>query len=555
MGVRRSHQSNQKALLRGLRRGFVYCQEHGRESTKKADIMSLQRKFLPYAVCALMALWAGISYADWSPPILLWEDQPGGFELPPVDAAIAVDADENVHIVFTHGFVSPYFPIGPPLIQVSYTKFDAWGHQLVPETMLSDSAASCSYPRIGLFDTDSLWVVWFNASDYPGEPHGYVTRSLDLNGNLLSPATIWTDSMLESPLGYAFQVLPDRSVVLAFSDVQPIIKTILMIHQRPDGTRILDHVPIFRNFVNGEATDRVAGYVDITRDSLQVIWREAFLDIWQAVFAKRAFVFFPPVDSTNLGDHVALTPPTPGHVRDPGRKIEPLGDSLFMWTEARNDSGFMDGGFLHVVRRSDYTPLARAWIGGRNYHQWGIEPGGQSVSAVAQVSLDPPDVSLHFWRFTLPDLVLIEDTILARNQYGQNIDYSLGYAVSPGGVRHLIYERSVAPQYNTRQLYYRFWRLDLAVSPSPQGSEHPKVTYTITPNPATGHFVIQGPLARATSIRLYNILGQQVGHEIHGAALHGQTLSYATNDLPNGVYFLHIATPAGMTIQKVIVVQ
>jgi hypothetical protein len=494
-----------------------------------------------------------VGRAEWSTPILLWEDQPGGFELPAVDAAIAVDAEENVHIVFTHGFVSSYYPHGPPLWQVSYVKFDAWGRRVVPEIMLSDSAASGSYPQIGLFGLDSLWVVWFNASDYPGEPRGIFTRSLDLNGNLLHPAAIWTDSMFAGTLGFAFDVLPDRSVVLAYSDVRPIIKTILMIHQRPDGSRTLDHVPIFRDTTNGEGTDRVAGYVDTMRDSLQIMWREAFFDVWQAVFAKRARIFAPPVDSLDLWDHVALTPPTPGHVRDPGQRIRPIGDSLIIWTESRNDSGMMDEGFLHIVRCLDYSPLSTAWIGASNSKQWGIEPEGQSLSSVG--NNDPAHNSaLHFTRFSLPDLVQIEDTMLAPNIYGQNIDYSMAYTVSPGGIRHLIYDRAVAPQYNTHQIYYRYWRSNLAVGPSPHGSRDHSETYTISPNPASGQFTIAGPLTHATSITLYNVLGQQVGHDFRDAALRTQALSFPTDDLPGGVYFLHIVTPTGTTIQKVLLI-
>ncbi|MBU0691867.1 T9SS type A sorting domain-containing protein [bacterium] len=505
-------------------------------------------------LCALgWWIFVASALADWSTPLLLWEDQPGGFDLAAVDAAIAVDAEENVHIVFTHLFANPRYPQGPAFTQLSYTKFDAWGHQLVPETMLSDSVAICSYPRIGLFGMDSLWVVWFNAWHNGVPPGGIFSRSLDLNGNPLRPATVWTDSTVENPLGYAFRVLPDGSLVLAYSDRRPIVKTIMMIHERPNGTRILDHVPIFRDSTNGVATDRVAGYVDAMRDSLQIMWREAHLNIWQAVFAKRASVFFPPIDSANLGDHVALTPPTPGHVRGPGRRIKPLGDSLFIYNEMRNE-GMLDESFLHVLRRSDYAQLSTAWIGASNYHQWDIESDSQSVSLVGNAD---PDTSaeLHFRRFSLPDLVQVEDTMLARNNYGQNIDYSMAYAVSPGGARHLVFERAVPPQYNPRQLYYRLWRSDLAVGPQPQGTGQIKSEYTITPNPASGQFLIQGPLARATSITLYNVLGQQVGREISGAALQTQTLSYSTGDLPTGAYFLHISTPAGLTIQKVLVVK
>jgi hypothetical protein len=505
--------------------------------------------------CLLMFgfISVSIALADWSEPVLLWEDEPGGAQLAPVDAAIAVDAEENVHIVFTHHFVHPEHWEYGVLTQLSYTKFDSWGHQIVPETMLSGSVAVCSYPQIGLFGMDSLWAVWNNAGDWENEPRGIATRSLDLNGNLLRPVSIWTDSMFEGPLGYAFQILPDRSVVLAFSDVQPIIKTILVIHQRPDGTRILDHAPVFRNSVNGEATDHVYGYVDTSSDSLQIFWREAHLNIWQAIFGKRVSLQMPPVDSTNLEEHVALTPPTPGHVRGPGRRMRWLGDSLFIYNELRAE-GILDETFLRVFRRSDYSIVSTAWIGSSNIHQWDVEPDGQSVSVVGTAD---PDTSseLHFVRFSLPNLVQIEDTMLAQNLHGQNKDYSIGYTVSPGGVRHLVLGRVIAPQYDTRQLYYRFWRQDLAVGPQPEGTGHAKPDYSITPNPATGHFIIEGPLARATSITLYNVLGQQVGRSIQGTDLRTQALSFSTHDLPAGAYFLHISTPTEMIIQKVIVVR
>jgi hypothetical protein len=502
-----------------------------------------------------VGLLTSVAFCDWSVPVLLWEDQPGGFDLAPVDAAIAVDAQENVHIVFTRLFANPRYPQGPAFTQLSYAKFDAWGHQLVPETMLSDSVAVCSYPKIGLFGMDSLWAVWMNTGDYENEPHCQKIRALTIDGQPIGPTRCWTDSVWRGPLGYAFQILPDRSVVLAFSDAQPIIKTILMIHERPDGTRILDHVPIFRDTTNGEATDRVAGYVDTTRDTLQIMWREVYLNVWQAVYAKRAAIFFPPIDSTHLGDHVALTPPTPGHERHPGEAIKPLGDSLFIWTETRPTEFCLDDSYIHLLRWNDYSEISSTWIGCANYHAWDIEPDGRSVSAASIGDRDLNNSDLHFRRFSLPDLGQIEDTLLAQNRHGLNIDYSLAYAVSPGGARHLVFERTLAPQYNTRQLYYRFWRSDLAVASEPRTTDRDAATYTITPNPTSGHFTIAGPLATATSMTLYNIMGQQVGREFRGTDLQTRALSYSTNDLPVGVYFLHIATPVGMTIQKVMVVK
>lgn len=78
----------------------------------------------------------------------------------------------------------------------------------------------------------------------------------------------------------------------------------------------------------------------------------------------------------------------------------------------------MDEGFLRVLRRSDYTPLAIVWIGAGNSHQWGIEPDGHSVSSVGNNDPSHQNASLHFTRFSLPYLVQLDDTVLAQNVLG-----------------------------------------------------------------------------------------------------------------------------------------
>jgi hypothetical protein len=458
----------------------------------------------------LLMLCAVSAQADWSVPVLLWEDQPGGSQLATVDAAIAVDAEENVHVVFTHGFVHPDHWEYGRMTQLSYAKFDAWGHLLVPETMLSDSVATCSYPKIGLFGMDSLWVVWMNTGDWEHEPHCLKIRPLSLEGQPMDPSRCWTDSVWRGPLGYAFQILPDRSTVLAFSDAGDIVKTILMIHQRPDGTRILDHVPIFRNPVNGEATDQVHGYADMQRDSLQIIWREAHLSDWVAVYCKRASLQAPPVDPANLGNHVALTPPTPGYVRGPG-EIKPIGDSLIAFADLRPTEYCLDDAYLHILRWTDYSEISNRWIGCENLHEWDIEPNGHSMSLVSNDD-STHNSALHFTRFSLPFLTVIEDTILARNIYGQNIDYSMAYTVSPCGARILVYERSVGPQYNSRQLYYRIWRSDLAASPHSTPLPTRFALYQSYPNPFNPQTEIKFDLPQQTRVELkiFNTLGRLI---------------------------------------------
>jgi hypothetical protein len=292
------------------------------------------------------------------------------------------------------------------------------------------------------------------------------------------------------------------------------------------------------------------GYADPVQDSLQIVWREAHLNIWQAVFGKRAALQMPPVEPTNLGDHVALTPPTSGHIRAPA-DIRPIGDSLIVFGERRAE-GIPLESFLHILQRSDYSEISQALVGVELDRQWAIEPGDSIISMVIYPDV-PSAREQRFKRFRIPDLECVEDSLIFPDEGPSSGKWAMAYTVSPAGVRHLVYDHYMSTG-GLSHLYYMCWRSDLAVGPQPEGTGQSKPIYTITPNPVSGHFTLEGPLARATSITLYNVLGQQVGREIRGAALLTQTLSYSTGDLPTGVYFLHISTPAEMTIQKIMVV-
>jgi hypothetical protein len=179
-------------------------------------------------------------------------------------------------------------------------------------------------------------------------------------------------------------------------------------------------------------------------------------------------------------------------------------------------------------------------------------PAGRLYAGRAQVTAAAPRNAQTLLETAIACLT---DSLMFRNISSGPSHEFLRYTVSASGSRHVIYQVTSPPLYNDARLYYILQLGDVsAVGPTPRGT-HAKPSYTITPNPVSGHFAIEGPLAKATSITLYNILGQKVGREIRGTTLRSQTLSYSTDDPPGGVYFLHIATPSGLTIQKVLLVR
>jgi len=318
-----------------------------------------------------------------------------------------------------------------------------------------------------------------------------------------------------------------------------------MIVQNPDGSRPVNHALIWRSPWSTVPCYciRAQGFIN-QDDSLQIIWRE-YPD-WSAALAKRVAVTDPPASGDWVDAYTALTPVGDWNQHGPGR-IEPVGDSLLIYMESDANSRVLFQVTMHVVRRSDYSEVSQMNVGRQTADQWAIEPGGiLGIVTYTDTLGGPQALERRYRRFTLPYLTCIEDSL-----FMLDVDPK-AYAVSPSGVRHVIYERWRDSD-RTTHLYYRYWRADLAADKPARTT--PSAVFTVAPNPSTGQFTLRGPLERATDVRLYNILGQCVRHIAGGASLQGkQSLTYDLDGLPNGVYFLHVTTPGSTYLKKVLLI-
>ena len=505
------------------------------------------KKIVPIVLLMLLLSGLGLSaHAMWSPEILLWEDQPGGRELATLSASIIIDSLEHVHILYVHMFDPPAWdPHMGPLYQVNYTGFDGSGRLMVPDVMLSDSGEVATLPHLQFYSSDSLCVMWDAVRDYPPVWDGLEYRVMNLDGAEWGPIRHLLDSSYwaNGPLNFAFQIRrADQALVAAWTDGMDGIRLEVL---RPDGSRPIDRALVWISpwQVAQSCYDRAQGFIDY-QDSLQLMWRE-YPD-WMAVLAKRVSIYDPPVSGDWVHEYAPLTPIGGMNRHGPG-KILPLGDSLLIFSESDANSRIFDPTIIHVVRRSDYSEVSQAQVGRATSDQWDIEPGGiLGIVTYTDTLGGPQALERRYRRFTLPYLTCIEDSL-----FMLDVDPK-AYAVSPSGVRHVIYERWRDSD-RTTHLYYRYWRADLAADKPARTT--PSAVFTVAPNPSTGQFTLRGPLERATDVRLYNILGQCVRHIAGGASLQGkQSLTYDLDGLPNGVYFLHVTTPGSTYLKKVLLI-
>jgi hypothetical protein len=482
---------------------------------------------------ALLACLSAMAWADWSPEILIWQNPPevagGGTE-----TAMAVDSRERVHIVFTHTFRIPENPFWPRT-GISYVQFDDHGNLLVPEVFLSDSLdEDAGYPRLALFGEDSLWAMWCGGRMSP--PHTALKYvPLDMEGHILRPAQDFPRAQQASRLDYALTVAEDRTVVIA--DASLYWDSVYVTVVTPDGQRPLDDAAIWAE----PTCYGVCGYVDHT-DSLQVAWTQGAYPEWWAAYSKRVSIR-TPFDPALISEYVLLTPRT----RHGPADIRPVGDSLI----ALLYGGYDDQGrlinLLRLLRRDTYEVVSDTTVG--------ISPGYVQVALEGDTALSTlvgsPAGDRRLWviRYRLPTLAGLDTTLIAQPDPSWTTVSGRAYAVSPAGVRHVLYLRDTGSGPGSVRLYYRYWRSDLSVGPTLDrpGSE----VFRVWPNPTNRTVTLSGPVEAVRSVVLYNLLGQRV-QTWSPSSNYGRSpeLNLDLHAVHTGTYYLQVTTPQHVLLEK-----
>ena len=400
--------------------------------------------------------------------------------------------------------------------------------------LLSDSTdGDGEMLRIECFGTDSVMALWYcHPVDSPIGP-GHRSVSLSLDGTPLGPSYLWTARVSADN---AFSCNDDGNMSLAYSNCDSMIQVIV---QQPSGNRPLDHTLVWKR--SNQWLDNISGFLDHT-DSLQLVWRQrSYLDTeWDAIYAKRVAINMP-FDSSLLNDYIALSPELSGHFAGPV-SINPIGDSLLL----------LQGGYfveemsgvcsLSVLRRDDYSRISNTLIG--PLQAYPVVEGDTVVSFMTFLE----DRCTHFMRYTLPNLELIQDTILVcpnSQDYGGG---PLAYTLSSTGERHIIFTRTDLSM-NVRY-YYRYFRTDLSAQnwnlwilkePS----------FSVWPNPTNSLITLIGPVQKLISIDLYNIIGQRVWHKSVKQGSEHSSLQVNLNEYSSGVYFLRLVTNDDISFQKI----
>ncbi|MBU0508620.1 T9SS type A sorting domain-containing protein [bacterium] len=497
-------------------------------------VFSFVGKTVRFCLAGMALLLAAEARADWSPEIVVWENPPEVLNAGPVNVSMVPDSQGRLHVVYQHAF---YLPSGPPprlRSGLNYVQYDDWGNRVVGPVFLTDSLDLEAWlPRLSLLGSDSVLVAWCWQGNDPGEYPGYKTRTLDVFSGSMGSPRYWTRAWPGYIDGFASAVRGDGTFVLAYPAHWSEICAIVEI---PDGERIMDETVIWAR--EGNSCDYVGGFVD-QHDSLQLVWRQR--NSGDPVFTKRVDIS-SPFDTLQRTTFFALTPDAPGDYYAFPR-ISPIGDSLLAFIAAYPEDMCTD--YLHILERQDYEERARYNLGGCSDVAAAVEPD----STLSIVNLMRADRSLHFRRFSIPGLDLISDTVVARVVPPA---LSLGfrdYAVSPQGVRHLMYVINL-PGANAR-LVYRFWREDLGTHE--RESQMSDFSISITPNPTTGPLFISGPLERVKEVAIFNILGQRVFLARPQPGVAPMVLP-SLSSLPNGSYFLHVTTRASTHVYRVLVI-
>lgn len=481
---------------------------------------------------------AGVAGADWSQEIFLWRNPiEENIGPSPMTSCIAVDAQENVHVVYSYLFWRETEPLY--VCQgLAYLKFDDHGNLLTGPTFLSDSLDEAGgLPKIRFFNSDSFLVMWWGGQSvtWP-HTHGFKVRTMHVDGYPQGPWRTFSDTLWWSGFNYAFDIASDDRIVFAFPDTAGAIRVVV---EYPNGERFMDHAVVWQQW----PCDELDGFVDDT-DSLQLAWRQRTGG--DAIYAKRVAINVP-FDPTHLADHVALTPV--GHAIP---ILRPLGDSLLTFLDGGAEETFCDYR-LRLLTRSDYAQVSQVLLGPCAFDPWDDQIGVEAdtlLSLFTYVDFTV-DRDLHFQRYEFPELQLHEDTaVIRRAVQGGGVGLR-AYAVSSEGARHVVYMKSGAP--GVDQLYYRYWRSDLSAR-EPM-TEPASEQFAVMPNPSYGTFQLKGPLREVIRLSVWNLLGQKVT-DLPVGDMANQTFSPALSPvLSTGVYFLRIETRKSIVLQKFVLIR
>ena len=502
------------------------------------------------ALVAALLCFAVRAWAGWSPEIVLHvspQDVPEGT----METSIAVDADENVHVLYGYHHMLSGVPyrIFEGLI---YCKFDAHGNALCPPMILNDSLdQAVSGQTVLFFGRDSLWVCFERLYRTPDnlDRRGLAQCTIDFNGSLIGPMSELPGTVDFIQYPPVFATDSSRRVVTAYIDTQTGNEDRFRCTVRnPDGTLVMNHALIWHSHWYAQYP---CGFVDAT-DSLQVIWNQQRY-IWgegESVYAKRVCITHD-FDTAHEADSSIISPFVDGESWGSHGFLQPADDSLVsIAMDGPGDSNNLELSAVRVVRRSDYSLVAQAPVGGKFGDAYSIcrEPDG-TISLFYRAHLDRPDgpFGLRFKRFTYPALTVVEDSLFLPEPVNISLN-TKAYAVAPGGTRHLVYKK--IPDSSAPSLVYRFWRRDLG-SPQPRSSHLPP-QFVLSPNPVTENLTIEGPLSSVKTIVLYNLLGQEVLRLSPQGG--GQRVVFPeVAKLPSGIYFLHLQTRNGASVQKIVV--
>jgi hypothetical protein len=490
----------------------------------------------------LLALCSA-AHADWSPEYVLYQNPiEQNIGPSPLSSAIATDEAGNAHVIYSYLFWRESEPIY--LCQgLEYLKFDDHGNLLAGPILITDSTdENVGTAKIRFFNADSFLVMYWG-EHFSSEPeyHGFRVQTMHIDGYPLGHWRTFSDTLYWSGFNYAFDVTDDERIVFAFPDTAGAIR---MVVEYPNGERLMDHTVVWQQW----PCDQVDGFVDDS-DSLQLVWRQRTGG--DAIYAKRIATNVP-FDPSQLSSYVALTPL--GHAVP---IVRPLGDSLLTFLDGGAEVHYCDYR-LRLLDRHTYEETAQVLLGGCSTDPWdnqiGIEPDN-SLSLFSG-GLTIYDRNLHFKRFTVPQLSLVEDTALIHPAIPGGGIGLRAYAVSEAGARYVLYVKSVAP--SVAQLVYRYWRSDLAADqkqPSEPCGFELACSY---PNPfnSTTQIRFDLPQPALVNLTIFDVLGRKVEillNETRPAGSHH--VAWNAEKEAAGIYFARMEAGEFVQTQKIMLLK
>ncbi len=471
--------------------------------------------------------------ADWSDNILIWENTQDYSQVG--RAAVHVDEIGNVLIAFTAGH--RYSP-EPWLARsgLHYVAFGQDGSIIRPLVMLTDSTClGVGAPQFLEFVNDSLWL--FCVLDLNGPRMLPYRVLLDENGSILDSARDFLNVQAGYSDGMVLDVLPDNSLVFVWQEETDEIK---VSRWTVAGVFLLNEVPIWSTW----PCDEIAGFVDDT-DSLQVFWRQ--YPSWQAVYTKRIGLQ-DRISPDELADYYAVTPDTSGSSSF-APMARQVNDTLLAVAYEYFENGIGYYLRLNILNRETYESISSVSAGLSNTNQFDCE-GDTSISLVNQAE---DNHWISYKRYSVPDLELLEETLLARFDIGGGIRV-LAYKTGANGTRHVLFTHQApggGPGAN--KLYYKYWDAQLGTG-DPIAPVISELTISVFPNPfnSTLSISLGVPQYSDVTLSLYDLLGREVD-VVYRGKLASSTISYvAPVGLASGVYFLRAAAGERSVLVKVV---